>query len=115
MSSKVSNFKNVFDEPATKDNLSHIFDIMNEKNEDRIAFRDFSRYIERIGVPLDSKALKKVYDHIVSSVKKQRYLTKETWKKGINIAHKHEDTSTLYTAILSGMQVIYVLHWRLSI
>ena len=94
----------MFGEPATKENLSHIFDIMNERNEDRITFRDFSKQFEHVGLKFDQKAMKKVYDHIASSIKKERYITSKTWVKGIDIAHKQSNTKALYTAILAGKQ-----------
>eukprot|EP01084_Bolivina_argentea_P237861 399640_1 len=104
MSSSVSKYRNVFNEPATVQNLSHIFDILDDKNDDRIIFRDFVMHMEHVGLKLDKKAQKKVYDHISSSVKRNRNITKESWIKGINIAHKQANTKKLYEYILSGNQ-----------
>ena len=77
---------------------------MNERNEDRITFRDFAKQFDAVGLKLDQKAQKKVYDHIASSVKKQRYITSKTWVQGITVAHKQANTKALYTAILGGKQ-----------
>ena len=77
---------------------------MNERNEDRITFRDFTKQFDAVGMKLDQKQMKKVYDHIASSVKKERYITSKTWVKGIDIAHKQANTKALYTAILNGKQ-----------
>ena len=102
MADEVSKYKNAFNEPSTTQSLHHVFDIMNDKNEDRIVFRDFTKHVEHVGVQLDSKALRRVYDHISSSIKKGRYITTKSWVKGIKIAHKESNTQMVYDAILSG-------------
>eukprot|EP01084_Bolivina_argentea_P108198 193353_1 len=105
MTSAIANYTNVFGSPATKHDLEHIFDILNETNDDRIVFRDFDKQVQRIGLKINSEQLHQAYDHIATSINKSsKAITKESWVSGIEIAHTQPHTHKIYKYILIGGQ-----------
>eukprot|EP01084_Bolivina_argentea_P067255 122516_1 len=101
----IPNYSNVFGDKATIHDLEHIFDILNETNDDRIISRDFNKIVANVGLKLEPDELKTAYNHIAASVdKKSKAITKESWCKGIHIAHEQPNTHKIYKSVLGGGQ-----------
>eukprot|EP01084_Bolivina_argentea_P189066 325266_1 len=96
----VSDYVNVFGESATEKDLEHIFDVLNENNDDRIQFREFIKHTENCGFKPGRDDVRKVFDHIADG----NVINKRTWINGINIAHENPLTRECYSKILSGGQ-----------
>ena len=103
LSMAVSNYSNVFGETATNEDLEHIFDVLNENNDDRIQFREFVKHIENCGMKCSRDDARKVFDHI-SSIANDKVINKHCWVNGINIANQNPLTQQAYQCILSGGQ-----------
>lgn len=99
----VSKYTTAFGEPATERDLIHIFDVLNENNDDRIQFREFTKHIEKCGCKLNRDDARKVFDHI-STLADDKIINKHAWVNGVNIAHENVLTDKIYKAIISGGQ-----------
>ena len=60
--------------------------------------------MKNAGVSLNAQALRVVYDKIAGSVKGGKFVTKASWTRGVEGAHRHRDTQRVYAAMVSGGQ-----------
>merc|ERR1719242_263208 len=108
MASNISNFKNVFNEPATLSNLEHIYEIWNQTNDDRIPFREFKNHLENAGLKLDESTLKSAYQSLAVQFSSTfSTMTKKSWISGIELTSSDSTLHSIYSHILSGSQYDY--------
>ena len=99
----VSNYTNCFGEPATEEDLIHIFDVLNENNDDRIQFREFQKFIDNCGCKLNRDDARKAFDHI-ADLADDKIINKYAWVNGINRANENPLTEKCYRRIVAGGQ-----------
>ena len=99
----VSNYTNCFGEAASNYDLQHIFDVLNQNNDDRIPFRDFVKHCENAGFRKCNDDLKAVFDHICT-ISNANHINKKAFIGGVDIAHQSALTEECYTHIISGGQ-----------
>eukprot|EP01084_Bolivina_argentea_P140316 246719_1 len=100
----VSSYENVFGERASERDLNHIFDVLNENNDDRIQFRQFVTHTTNCGFKPGKEEIRQVFDHIASISGQSNVINKHAWINAINIAHTNPNTQKCYRAILRGGQ-----------
>merc|ERR1719242_518834 len=108
MASSVSNFKNVFNEPATIANLEHIYETWNQTNDDRIPFREFKKHLENAGLKLDDSKLQSAYQSLsIQFTSTFSTMTKKSWVSGIESTTSDNTLHIIYSHILSGAEYDY--------
>ena len=85
-------------------NLEHIYDILNQNNDDRITFSQFSKHVKDAGVKLNDSALRQCFECIANSVSESKTISKESWIGGIKLSRNNEDVFCVYEHILNGSQ-----------
>ena len=95
---------NIFGVIATKEEAGHIFDNLNETNDDRLPFKIFHNHCENIGIKLSKNDIRKVYDEICKYGNEKNNITRKALLNGFDKCNKNKNMKLIYNKMINGGQ-----------